>query len=357
MEQNLDDIFTNMMNGFNFPQTQHTSPLNVNNPPQNQNNPTNPSRNQNIPANPSMRYVNRQLDTIYDLMIHYNDNMIQYQRNMTQMVSLININNSTFQQRLHEIRSDRNTQPNNRRHVYRNVPSTQRTPQPPLFTNRQNHILTQHEIRNLTTIFTYNNTTSAELSETRCPISLDNFREGDVLCKINGCNHVFKKDNLLNWFRRNSKCPICRFNLHDALHMNRPPDNSRGRTNPTSHTNQSGGTMRDASGNRLDISNNIYTATADADETLEEITNMLQNFINGSFADDTYNLDIGDRENYFDISFNIRPLYQTENEENTEENVEENVEENEEENVEENIEENEEEDDDSSVIPDNLSVD
>ena len=346
MEQNLDDIFTNMMNGFNFPQTQHTPPLNVNNPPQNQNNPTNPSRNQNNPtnpsrnqnnpANPSMRYVNRQLDTIYDLMINYNDNMIQYQRNMTQMVSLINMNNSTFQQRLHEIRSDRTTQPNNRRHVYRNVPSTQRTPQTPLFTNRQNHILTQLEIRNLTTIFTYNNTTSAQLSETRCPISLDNFREGDVLCKINGCNHVFKKDNLLNWFRRNSKCPICRFNLHDALDMNRQPDNSRGRTNTTSHTNQSGGIMRDASGNRLDISNNTYTATTD--ETLEEITNMLQNFINGSFADDTYNLDIGDRENYFDISFNIRPLYQTENEENVEENVE-------------------EEDDDSSVIPDNISVD
>lgn len=339
MEQNLDDIFTNMMNDFNFPQTQFTTPPNRNTS----------ARNQNIPSNPSMRYVNRQLDTIYDMMIHYNDNMIQYQRNMTQMVSLINMNNLTFRERLHEIRNDRNSQQRNRTDTFRNIPRFQWTQQTPLYSTPQNTPLTQQEIRTLTTTLTYNNTTSSELTETRCPISLDNFQEGDILCKINACNHVFKKDNLLNWFRRNSKCPICRFNLRDALNRNRRAQNSRGRTNTrdSSGNRQNGGIMRDASGNRFDASNNAYNATLD-----QEITNMVQNFINGSFANDSYNLDLGDRENYYDISFNITPLQQNNTNAQTE-NVE-NAGENEQENDEDNTEES---DDDSSVIPDNLSVD
>ena len=344
MQNNIDNIFTNMMNDFNFPQTQYTTSLNDTN------------RNQNIPSNPSMRYVNRQLDTIYELILHYNDNMIQYQRNMTQMVSLISMNNVTFRQRLQEIRSDRNTQYRNsntqqrtRFQNYRNVPFHHWTFQTPLSSTPQTTPLTQEEINIMTTTLTFNDETRNEISETRCPISLDNFQNGNTLCKINGCNHIFKKDNLLNWFRRNSKCPICRFNLRDAL--NRRNRNSRGRsrtrdvsgnnTNRSSLPNQennSDGFMRDPSGNRLDISNNYWNSALD-----EQLTNIVQTFVDTTLSNNQYNMASG--ENIFDISFNFTPLYQTNN---TTEYTEREENNNEEENN---------SDDDSSVIQDNLSVD
>jgi hypothetical protein len=49
----------------------------------------------------------------------------------------------------------------------------------------------------------------------RCPITLDVFQPGDVLCEIRGCRHVFKRPALINWLRRNSHCPVCRYNLFD----------------------------------------------------------------------------------------------------------------------------------------------
>ena len=362
MEQNINDMFSNIINDFNFPQTQYTTSLNDTN------------RNQNIPSNPSMRYVNRQLDTIYELILRYNDNMIQYQRNMTQMVSLINMNNLTFRQRLNEIRNDRNTQyrnantqQRNRFQNYRNVPFNNWTFQTPLFSTSQNRQLTQQEINSLTTTITFNEETRNEISETRCPISLDNFQNGDTLCKINGCNHIFKKDNLLNWFRRNSKCPICRFDLRNALN-NRRNGNSRGRSrtrdasgnnpnrsprhnpnrSPRHNTNRSPvpnqennseGLMRDPSGNRLDISNNYWNTVLD-----EQFTNMVQNFVDTTLSNNQFNTAAG--ENIFDISFNFTPIYQTNNTTENNENQHENQDE-----------EENNSDDDSSVIPDNLSVD
>ena len=355
MEQNINDMFTNIMNDFNFPQTQYTTSLNDTN------------RNQNIPSNPSMRYVNRQLDTIYELILRYNDNMIHYQRNMTQMVSLINMNNLTFRHRLQEIRNDRNTQYRNtntqqrtRFQHYQNVPFNNWTFQTPLFSIPQNRPLTQQEINTMTTTITFNDETRNEITETRCPISLDNFQNGDTLCKINGCNHIFRKDNLLNWFRRNSKCPICRFDLRNASN-NRRNGNSRGRSrtrdtsgnntnrsprhNNTNRSprptqeNNSEGFMRDPSGNRLDISNNYWNNALD-----EQLTNMVQSFVDTTLSNNQFNTAAG--ENIFDISFNFSPIYRTtnttENNENQDENQEEEV---------------NNSDDDSSVIQDNLSVD
>jgi hypothetical protein len=48
------------------------------------------------------------------------------------------------------------------------------------------------------------------LSDTVCPITLDEFQDGDEILKINVCGHIFKKEALQNWFRRNIICPKCR---------------------------------------------------------------------------------------------------------------------------------------------------
>ena len=47
----------------------------------------------------------------------------------------------------------------------------------------------------------------------QCPISLDNFKEGDDVLEL-PCGHYFLKENILNWLKtQKSTCPVCRFNL------------------------------------------------------------------------------------------------------------------------------------------------
>ncbi len=46
-----------------------------------------------------------------------------------------------------------------------------------------------------------------------CPIDQQDFISGDEIIVINHCHHVFKKNNLLNWFERRPTCPVCRYNI------------------------------------------------------------------------------------------------------------------------------------------------
>ena len=49
----------------------------------------------------------------------------------------------------------------------------------------------------------------------RCPISLEDFGRNDNILRIRHCNHMFKEESLLNWFRRNVRCPVCRYDIRD----------------------------------------------------------------------------------------------------------------------------------------------
>lgn len=49
--------------------------------------------------------------------------------------------------------------------------------------------------------------------DTRCPIGLDDFEEGESIKQIVECGHIFKPDHLLTWFTRHTKCPLCRCDL------------------------------------------------------------------------------------------------------------------------------------------------
>ena len=46
-----------------------------------------------------------------------------------------------------------------------------------------------------------------------CPITQQNFEDGDDVLKINHCGHIFKKDSLVTWFERSSLCPVCRHDI------------------------------------------------------------------------------------------------------------------------------------------------
>ena len=48
---------------------------------------------------------------------------------------------------------------------------------------------------------------------TTCPISLRRFQNDDEVSVIRHCNHVFMRDDLNSWFRNNTRCPLCRFDI------------------------------------------------------------------------------------------------------------------------------------------------
>jgi len=61
----------------------------------------------------------------------------------------------------------------------------------------------------------------SEFPENRvCPISLDDFAEGESILELRECRHVFKPAELRRWLERHDCCPVCRRNVHPAIQRN-----------------------------------------------------------------------------------------------------------------------------------------
>jgi hypothetical protein len=93
--------------------------------------------------------------------------------------------------------------------------------------------LTEEQINNATETFNYR---AGEYTHTTCPISLDEFQEGERICRINHCGHMFRDAAIKNWFRRNVRCPVCR---HDIRTQNEtePADDENPRVEEPSAEN------------------------------------------------------------------------------------------------------------------------
>lgn len=57
-------------------------------------------------------------------------------------------------------------------------------------------------------------------SELVCPIDLLQYTDDDTIVRIKHCNHTFREDNILNWFRNNVRCPLCRFDIRNYQENN-----------------------------------------------------------------------------------------------------------------------------------------
>jgi hypothetical protein len=49
-----------------------------------------------------------------------------------------------------------------------------------------------------------------------CPITLEDFNEGDVVTQIIHCGHIFQPHSIDNWFQRNVHCPVCRYDIRNT---------------------------------------------------------------------------------------------------------------------------------------------
>ena len=57
-----------------------------------------------------------------------------------------------------------------------------------------------------------------EFNETHCPITHEEFEDGDIVCQIRHCSHIFKRPALMRWFDTHTTCPVCRHELQNDTH-------------------------------------------------------------------------------------------------------------------------------------------
>lgn len=55
------------------------------------------------------------------------------------------------------------------------------------------------------------------LMNNQCPISLEDFRNGDRIRRIRYCGHCFSETSFNTWFNSNVRCPICRHDIRDNI--------------------------------------------------------------------------------------------------------------------------------------------
>lgn len=275
----------------------------MNNIPSQQSSP--PQNNRNV-GNVNQRDI---IDTLYDLMHDYNENIRGYNQNVNLIINTLQSvtpirpvlqPNNIFRNSYRNQNALLTTiLPNdNFRYTYndtyrRNTP-TNRNDEAYTFVfdipidmeninSRNNDGMTEEEINTNITTIDYTD----DLIGQTCPISLEEFNESDELCKINTCGHIFKKNYLINWFQRHRSCPLCRSvndisdndggrlgidnannnistyitqlfsNLLDNSNVNLPPIRIPTTTLPI-YTNRSRGNTRNPNINIFDTSNNIH---------------------------------------------------------------------------------------------------
>ena len=59
----------------------------------------------------------------------------------------------------------------------------------------------------------YSDIEHPNLHNTTCPIALRRFESDDEVTVIRYCNHIFCRDDLESWFRNNTRCPLCRYDI------------------------------------------------------------------------------------------------------------------------------------------------
>ena len=108
---------------------------------------------------------------------------------------------------------------------------------------------TQEQIEAATTSFQYVIEDESRYN-TNCPITMDEFLEGEDVCRITHCGHTFRRHAISHWFESNVRCPVCRYDVRE------------GQTSPITQPSRSNNSMTNRMTNSLlDIINEYYTGS------------------------------------------------------------------------------------------------
>jgi len=236
-----------------------------------------------------------------ELLMSYNSNIMRYQENMD---SLISIYRRFITQQTQPARSRRNQSESTR------IPTpAPPNPNPPTFYYSwvpqgqnifENVIVSpsQEEIQRAS----FNSQYDSEHPpiNTRCPITIENFQDGDNVTTIHHCGHTFYATAFTNWFRTNVRCPVCRYDIREYIGNNNLPQNDMENEQP------------DEQQDEQTTTNNTHTepsSTSRPHINTTDIANLMQRMITESLSSSVseYNAqqqnDATPRAFTFDFSF------------------------------------------------------
>jgi CHAT domain-containing protein len=173
------------------------------------------------------------MNEINDLLNNYNTQINNYQININEILNNYNNQINNYQMNINELilllRPTSDPDSSTRSETQIRLPRRDTTTQNSTFLTDQTfntttintgtriyrprnlyqQQLTQVQINNSTIIIPY----STDLSETRCPISLNDFIIGENVCQIKYCSHIFNPVDIYRWLCRNNVCPVCRYDI------------------------------------------------------------------------------------------------------------------------------------------------
>jgi hypothetical protein len=94
---------------------------------------------------------------------------------------------------------------------------------------------TQTQIENATRIVLYRDIITP--TNQSCPISLEPFHDEDTVSVIRFCGHTFHRNELIQWFRSNSRCPVCRYDIRNYVASNNVDNNANSNNNVSTDSN------------------------------------------------------------------------------------------------------------------------
>ena len=134
---------------------------------------------------------------------------------------------------------------------------------------------------------------------TSCPITLSVFLPSSDVSKIKYCGHIFSKNELDNWFRENTKCPVCRYDIRDYNNsiQNNNISNNLNSNNFSSHNHNTESVLEQ---DNLDIPAHIETSILNLFNHNLNYNILNSNNSNEQNNNELDNDDISNKNNYDD---------------------------------------------------------
>lgn len=125
--------------------------------------------------------------------------------------------------------------------------------------------LTSEQINNASRLVRYNEIENPTCD--RCSISLLEFNNDDNVRQILYCGHIFHENSLQEWFRRNTVCPLCRYDILN----NNIPSSLQENNSSNSFSNDINSSLSTLVETNIDVNNPQFISV------LNEVTQMIMN--------------------------------------------------------------------------------
>lgn len=153
------------------------------------------------------------VETLQSLITSYNENFTRYQDNTYRLITNLQEiwNNDREVARL--ARANRAQRFAPRANVAAAGAWVPRTHVAEAFMQPVPIVPTNAQITDATEMILYSSTSPT--LNTSCPISIENFEDDEPLLRILHCQHAFRPEAIQTWFRTNTRCPVCRYDIRE----------------------------------------------------------------------------------------------------------------------------------------------